>query len=178
MNALSPSVAHAMVFDINAQLTEHFTWTDVVRSTIAQRTHLNNTPPDSLLPALCNTAVHMEAVRTALGDHPISIDSWYRCIRLNELLHSHATSQHIKGEAVDWICPSFGTPLQLARALIPHIEELGIDQIILEYSWIHTSFCSNPNSKPRGNVLTLMENKGYAPGITDLQGNPIPRGNS
>lgn len=162
-----------MKFNITEPLTDHFTWTDVVRSTVGERHKIVNIPPDNLMPALCNTALHMEAVRAVLGGLPISVDSWYRCLTLNALLGSKYTSQHPKGESVDWICPAFGTPAIIVRALIPHIESLGIDQIILEWSWIHTSFNSNPNSKPRGNVLTLLGNGDYAPGITDHLGNSL-----
>lgn len=161
------------MFDFSQPLTAHFTWTDVMRSTTGERKGIANIPPDFLIPALSNTALHMEAVREILA-HPISVDSWYRCVELNEAVGSRYTSQHIKGEAVDWICPAYGTPMLIARKLIPHIQSLGIDQIILEWSWIHTSFCANPNSIPRGNVLTLMGNGGYAPGITDKNGKPIP----
>lgn len=161
------------MFDFSQPLTEHFKWSDVTRSTTGERHRVNNTPPDFLIPALQHTASCLEAVRAILGG-AVLVDSWYRCVELNQLLGSHFTSQHIKGEAVDWICPAVGTPIQLVRQLVPYMAQLKIDQIILEWSWIHTSFCANPNSVPRGNVITLMGNGGYAPGITDKNGKPIP----
>lgn len=157
---------------ISQTLTPHFTWQDVIHSDVAERKGINNTPPDSLWRSIVHTAERMEMLRTKLLT-PISVNSWYRSLELNALVGSKFTSQHPKGEAVDWTSHEYGTCIQIVHALIPHIEELQIDQIILEWSWIHTSFCANPNSKPRGNVLTLLTSGGYAPGITDHLGNPL-----
>lgn len=84
-----------------------------------------------------------ERIRTHLR-HPMRITSGYRCPQLNDYVGGADDSQHVKGEAVDFVCPAFGTPLDIFTELAPRMKELGIDQIILEPGWIHVSFAEEP----------------------------------
>lgn len=170
MDTTKPENLHT--FPLESHITPNFLWRDVVHSDVGERNGVDNTPPDSMWPAIINTASHLEMVRTKIL-RAIIVNSFYRSLTVNTLVGSHYTSQHVKGEAVDWVCPAFGTPYQVCHALIPFIEELGIDQLILEHTWIHTSFNSNPNSKPRGMVISLLATGGYAPGLTDKFGKPL-----
>lgn len=153
-------------------ISPNFLWRDVVHSDTGERAGIDNTPPDNLWGAILHTVSCMEMVRTKIL-RPILVDSFYRCLTLNALVGSHYTSQHLKCEAVDWVCPEFGTPYQICHALIPFIEELGIDQLILEHTWIHSSFCADPHMKPRGMVISLLASGGYAPGLTDKFGKSL-----
>jgi zinc D-Ala-D-Ala carboxypeptidase len=154
-------------------LTEHFTLEEVTQSSTASRLGIDNSMPPSLMPAVLKTAVGMEKVRAALGNKPISIDSWYRCIALNSRLGSKNTSQHLKGEAVDFICPAYGTPTQIAKTLVDAQSLIRFDQIILEHTWIHISWNSNPDTPQRGQVLSLLSTGGYSTGLTDASGVPV-----
>lgn len=145
-------------------LTANFSWWEVSNSATAQRLGINNMLPSSLRQASENTAQKMETVRQVLEDVAIHVDSWYRCLPLNTALKSKPTSQHLLSEAVDFIAPSFGTPSQIVRALIAHTVALGFDQIILEFSWVHISFCA-PGITPRNSILTLMPDGTYSKGI-------------
>lgn len=128
-------------------LSPHFTLAEMCVSERAARLGLRNTPPPEVMPALTRTAQGLEAVRVRLGCAPILITSGYRCLALNRAIGSAETSQHIKGEAADFIAPRFGTPTELATAL----RDSGIeyDQLILEFAeggngWLHISFADKP----------------------------------
>lgn len=155
-----------------AQISKNHLWIEVTRSQEAARRGIDNTPPAALVPALVNTAVHLDIVDTILGQLT-AVSSWYRCLILNRILGSRDTSQHIKGEAVDFDCPAFGSPLQIVQKLAPQWDILKYDQLILEHSWVHISFCSIPYSVPRGDVITLLKSGSYAVGITDVYGKEI-----
>jgi hypothetical protein len=153
-------------------LSEHFTLEEAVKSETAQDACIDNTPTEFIIEAMKNTASEMEKVRTLLG-FPLHVNSWYRCLALNNAVGSKPTSQHIKGEAVDFICPDFGTPTEICKTLVDYSGFIGFDELILEHTWIHISFCSNPNSVPRNRVLSLLASKTYATGLTDVHGNPV-----
>ena len=151
------------------QITEHFSLDEVIFSETAERFGIVNALPPELIPVIKHTAEEMEYVRNILG-HPIHVNSWYRCSELNTKLGSALTSQHIKGEAVDFICPPFGTPLDICKEIISAGSVIPFDQLILEHSWVHISFCSNPNVTPRREVLSLLNTGGYAYGLTNKNG--------
>lgn len=150
-------------------LSEHFTLEEATASSTALRLGIDNTKVSSeVLTAAKTTATKMEKVRIVLAK-PIHIDSWIRCLELNRALLSKDTSKHPLGLAVDFIAPEFGSPLDICRTLIKNFDLIRYDQLILEHTWVHISFCS-PDSKPRGEVLSLLEGGKYAIGLTDKNG--------
>ena len=153
------------------QITEHFTYEELISSTKAAQLGIDNSHPSpEVLASAAHTATCMETVRDILGT-PIDVDSWIRCLELNRALGSKDTSQHVKGEAVDFVSPDFGTPLDIARKLMQEAVTVRFDQLIMEGTWVHISFCS-PTSIPRNQVLSLLDSGGYAHGLTDKQGQP------
>lgn len=152
-------------------LSDNFSLQEAITSDTAERNGIDNYPDYSTLQVMYKTAVKMEKVR-ALLSNPIHINSWFRCLELNRAIGSIDTSQHRKGEAVDFISPKFGTPLQICKVLIANVELINYDQLVLEHSWVHISF-SILNSKPRNQVLSLLANKKYSSGLTDKQGKPL-----
>ncbi len=131
-------------------LSPHFTLAEFTVSDTAERKGIDNTPPPDVMPALQKTAQGMEAVRIRLGGAPILVTSGYRSLELNRAIGSRDTSQHVKGEACDFICPRFGTP----RMVVDALKDSGIefDQLILEFGrWVHISFAG----KPRHHVLVI-----------------------
>lgn len=153
-------------------LTEHFTFEEVTHSETAARRGIDNTLPAELVETVKKTAVKMEKVRALLGK-PISVTSWYRSLPLNRALLSADTSQHPKGEAVDFICPTFGSPLEVCKFLLENRDLIRWDQLILEHTWVHISWNSIPSGEQRGQVLSLLETGKYALGLTDKKGNPL-----
>ena len=151
----------------NNQITEHFTLAEATTSGTAARLNITNSIPDNVLPAVIKTAVCLEQVREYLNN-PIHINSWYRSPELNKAIGGVDSSQHTKGEAVDFICPSFGSPQKICQFLTT--TELSFDQLILEHTWVHISFSSVPSRKNRKQVLTLLSSGKYAVGLTTREG--------
>ena len=150
-------------------LSPHFTYKEAIASSTAKQKNLDNSPGLDELFAMFYTASKMEQVRRILGDKAIRINSWYRSPNLNAAVGGSKTSQHMSGEAVDFTCPSFGTPVDICKKLIT--SELSFDQLIYEHSWVHISF-KNPDGQNRKQVLTLVNGK-YVSGITDKQGKEL-----
>ncbi len=134
------------------QLSEHFSLEEMTVSHNAARMGIDNTPPDDVLDNLKYTASKMEDVRTLLGGCPITINSAYRSLAVNKLAGSKSDkSQHVRGEAVDFICPKFGNPREIVEAIIA--SNIQYDQVILEFnSWVHISF---KKSNPRMSALII-----------------------
>jgi len=96
-----------------------------------------------------------QQVRTILGDKPIIITSGYRCYELNVACGGAENSAHLHGLACDFVCPEFGTPLDICGALEPHMAMLGIDQLIWEYEgWVHLGLTAGD---PRCQCLTIND---------------------
>lgn len=156
----------------NTMLSEHFSIAEATSSATAARNGIHNAIPAEVMPSIIKTALGMERVRAALGNKPITVNSWYRCPELNKAVGSKPRSQHIAGEAIDFICPAFGSPVSIAKELIKHKDLIRFDQLILEHNWIHISFAIS-TGKPRNQVLSLLRSGGYATGLTDRQGHPL-----
>ena len=124
------------------QLTQHFTLAELTKSSTAERLELDNTPPPEVLPALTSTAEMLERIRSTLGVR-VTVTSGYRAWAVNKAVGGVTTSDHAQGRAADIVAPRYGTPLQIARALAPLVDVLGIGQLIYERfgstSWVHVS---------------------------------------
>jgi hypothetical protein len=143
-------------------LSPHFTLEEFTRSEAATRKGLDNTPDADTLEVLRSTAIGLEEVR-ALLDAPIEVTSGYRSPKVNSAVGGSATSQHCKGEAVDFRAPQFGTPLEICREIMA--SDIVFDQLIYEGTWVHISFAS----QPRRSMLTAHFNGGrvtYTNGIS------------
>ena len=142
-------------------LSEHFTLAEFVQSDIAVRKGLDNTPDADTLEVLKVTAAGLEEVRELLGK-PIHVNSGYRSLKVNSAVGGSGTSQHCKGEAVDFIAPQYGTPQEVCRAILDSTIEF--DQLIYEGAWVHISF----TDKPRHSVMTAHFGNGkttYTQGV-------------
>lgn len=144
-------------------LSPHFHLDEFTVSQEAARRGIDNTPTDEVIPRLELLARHLELVRTILGGHPIILTSGYRCDELNTAIGGSRTSAHLRGDAADFICPRFGTPLAICRALAIQ-EDLPFDQLIEEGGWVHLGF-AREGARPRRQVLTKRPGKGYQAGL-------------
>jgi zinc D-Ala-D-Ala carboxypeptidase len=152
------------------KLSENFTLKEATDSQAASRNKLNNTPNADTIQTMMKAAIQMEKVRALLGNKVISVSSWYRTPAVNKAVGSTALrSQHMTGEAIDFNCYGFGTPVEVCKMLVANYDIIRYDQLILEHSWVHISF-SILNRKPRLEVLSLLESGDYAKGLTDKQG--------
>lgn len=121
------------------KLTEHFSMEELITSDTALRRGIDQTPPPAVAQALRDTASQMEVVRALLGNRPIIVNSGYRSPMLNKIVGGAANSDHLRGMAVDFTCPEFGTPLEIVKFLASQ-PTLQFDQLIQEGTWVHISF--------------------------------------
>jgi zinc D-Ala-D-Ala carboxypeptidase len=117
------------------KISEHFTLEELSFSDAAARLGLGNTPGPIIITNLVLVAAVMERIRTLLGDRPIVVHSGYRSPQVNETVGGVATSAHCLGLACDFVCPNFGPPYEIARAILK--SDIEYDQLILEYGWVH-----------------------------------------
>lgn len=146
------------------QLTPNFTLSELIESDTAERLGIDNVPNSpTVLENLYKVAVLLEEVRKACGNRPVVVSSGYRSPRLNRHIGGSANSDHMRGEAADFRVPGFGTPLQVARAIIAAKIKFG--QLIFEGTWLHISL---PDGTNDGDVRTKRFVNGeavYTPGL-------------
>lgn len=137
------------------KLSDNFSRREAEKSQTAKRLGIDNTIPDHLLKKVIAVAENiLEPVRKHYGV-PFSPSSWYRSPDLCVAIGSSQSSQHAKGEAVDFEVPGVSNYM-LAKWIIDNLE---FDQLILEYykegepnsGWVHVSF--KQNGENRGQVL-------------------------
>lgn len=139
------------------QLSPHFSLEELTHTD----TGLPNHPiTDAEMDNLRRTAAGMEDVRAFLK-HPIIVDSGYRSPAVNMAVRGVATSAHCQGYAVDFTCPEFGNPTEVAFALAN--SGIKFDQLIREHGWVHISF----DQKMRQQCLTKSsKDEPYKSGIS------------
>lgn len=139
------------------KLSPNFHIDEFTTSQTAARRGINNTPPPEAIKRLQNTAKNLEKVRAVLGK-PLLISSGYRSPALNKAVGGSATSDHMTGDAADFISPGFGTPIAICRAIVA--AGIKFDQLIEEGTWVHISF----GPRMRGQILTMRNGK-YTAGL-------------
>lgn len=110
---------------------------DFFASPTAKKLNINNSTTNvNILTSLMAVADKIQEIRDLLG-HPIKVNSAYRCSSLNLAVKSKPTSQHVLGEAIDFVCPAFGTPAQVVEKIKQ--SKIVVDQCIEESTWVHLS---------------------------------------
>ena len=129
-------------------------------SDTAIRKGIDNTIPKELEVTAKFTLGCIQALEVVLG-YPIIQLSGYRGRILNTVIQAknitYKISQHEKAEAIDFICPTFGTPEDIVNKL--RIHPLPFDQLIMEGKWVHISFTLH---SPRREVLKATFTNGKA----------------
>lgn len=120
-----------------SDLSQHFTLEEMTASQEATRKGIDNRPSALIVSRLTETCRQLEAVRTLLGA-PMIVSSGYRSPALNAALGGVPNSAHCAGDAVDFICPSVGTPLEICMKIAA--ARIKLDQCIQEGTWVHVSF--------------------------------------
>lgn len=130
-------------------LSANFSYDEFVVSEIAARRGIDNRPPVEIVERLKTTAGRLERVRALLGK-PLTITAGYASARLNAALGRSSASPHLWGWAVNFLCPSAGSPLTLTKRIAS--SDIEFDALCHEYgAWVHISF----DPKMRGQVMTL-----------------------
>jgi hypothetical protein len=138
------------------QLSKHFKLEEFTKSMTATRKGIDNTPGAGDIKNLENVCYEiLEPVR-AKFDKPITVTSGYRSEELCEAIGSKKTSQHAKGQAVDFEIA--GVPnIQVAYWIQANCD---FDQLILEFY--------NEKGSNRKQVLTY-DGKKYDNNLPDMK---------
>ena len=123
----------------------NFTITELVKSDTAERQGINNTPDINSLDNLLELIFYvLQPLRNKLGK-PMVITSGFRSAKVNQLVGGVSNSQHLYGQAADFVVNGM-TPAQV----VEFIKKSGIeyDQCINEYDqWTHISFNKGHNRR-------------------------------
>lgn len=139
-------------------ISEHISWEEATRTD----TGLQNIPDEETIEKMELVAeMVFEKLRTYISE-PIQIDSFYRSKEVNDKIGGSATSQHIKGEAID-IRAFQNSGYTTADLFVFIKEKLTFDQLIWERGtaknpdWVHVSYSGTKN---RNEVLRSIMTKG------------------
>ena len=121
----------------------NFSISELTKSETANLHNINNMPDINSLDNMLDLIYYvLQPIRDRLKK-PMVITSGYRCKRVNELLNGSKTSQHLKGQAVDFIVPNMAVDEVIQFIRNSYIQ---YDQLINEYNkWIHISFDKDNN---------------------------------
>jgi zinc D-Ala-D-Ala carboxypeptidase len=145
-------------------LSPHFSLDELVASQTAARKGIDNTPGAAELRNLKRLSAVLERVREVVGGKSVIISSGYRSPALNEAVGGARNSAHMLGLAADFSVPSFGTLLQVAKA-IAATPCLDYDQLIHEYgTWVHIGLAED-GVVPRRQNLSIFQGTGYLAGL-------------
>jgi zinc D-Ala-D-Ala carboxypeptidase len=135
------------------RLSENFSLEELTASETAARKGIDNTPSEEVINNLKRLAAALQEVRALLNHRAILISSGYRSHELNQAVGGSATSDHCKGLAADFICPSYGTPNDIVRAIAA--SGLSFKQVIREFDkWVHLSI-PEEGQEPRKQALII-----------------------
>lgn len=140
-------------------LTIHFTLEELTHSQTADRRGIDNVPSDDIVENLTRLAHTLERVRVVLGSRPMTVSSGYRSPDLNRAVGGARNSAHLYGLAADFICPGYGMPGQICKAIAA--SNIDFDQLIQEGTWVHLGL-AQPGQKNRRQVLTAKFSNGVA----------------
>jgi zinc D-Ala-D-Ala carboxypeptidase len=148
-------------------ISKYLTLEEATKSPNAIRLGISNQPNEKELKAMKYTAKNLFDPVRIFVDGPLHASSFFRSQELNDATPgSSKTSQHMKGEAVDIDCDTYGNGKNID---VFHFikDKLVFDQLILEYpdasgkpSWIHASIVEG--GKNRREVLVKLKAK-YIP---------------
>src|SRR5689334_15932185 len=113
-------------------LSNSFTLEQLTASTTALKRGIDNVPNDEQVANLTELAQTLERVRELLG-HELYIDSAFKCPKLNTAVGGSVNSAHLEGYAADFVCPEFGSPLDVCKAI--QGSGISFDQLIMEGTW-------------------------------------------
>jgi zinc D-Ala-D-Ala carboxypeptidase len=153
------------------QLSKHFKLIEFEKSMTATRLGIKNKAGSGEIKNLTDLCYGVLEPTRAKFDKPITITSGYRSEELCEAIGSKKTSQHTKGQAVDFEIAGVSN-LEVALWISNNCD---FDQLILEYwnsedndsnsGWIHVSFVEGSNRKQ---ILTF-DGKNYTNGLPDAK---------
>ena len=154
-------------FFIDMKISKYLTLAEATKSQTATRKGIDNSPNAGQLLAMKWIATEIfDPVREFVGG-PLHASSFFRSEALNKAIGgSSTTSQHMKGEAIDIDCDTYGNGTN--RVVFDFIRnKLDFDQLIYEYpnvqgapAWVHVSL--KRSGRNRKQLLVKLKDK-YIP---------------
>ena len=137
-------------------MSKNFSYDEFVYSETALIAGIDNTPNNTHIQ---NGKLLFENVMQPIRDKfgKVIVTSAYRNPHLNKMVGGIEDSQHVSGQAVDFVVRSTNHK-KVCQWIIDNLE---FDQLILEPSWIHVSYSNDVN---RNEVLTY-HNGMFIPGL-------------
>ena len=162
------------------KLSEHFTLEELIVSPTAKKLGLSNVPTQEHIQNMkyCCEKI-LEPVRAHFGK-PIQVNSSYRSPLVNKAVGGSPTSQHSKGEAIDFEIPGVSNKT-VADWVADNLE---YDQVILEFynakdgsnsGWVHASIKRAGGNRKQRLVATKSKSGGtvYTP-VKDFDPSTLP----
>lgn len=123
----------------------NFKISELIHSDKAILFNINNMPDINSLDNMLDLIVYcLQPIRDKLKK-PMIVTSGFRCGRLNDVVNGSKNSQHLYGQAVDFVVKGM-TPKQI----VEFIKNSGVefDQLINEFNeWVHISYNKRRNRK-------------------------------
>ena len=141
------------------KISKHISYNQAIKSDTAIRLGIDNTPSASAVEAM--TLLCEKVIDPLYEVFPsMTFNSFFRSSKLNTAIGGSATSQHVRGEAIDLDSKDNA----FNKAIFDYIvKNLDFDQVIYEYGndeqpdWVHVSFKKTGNRKQ---VLRAIKVKG------------------
>ena len=139
------------------QLSDHFTLSELTKSSTAERLGIANEPGSTEVENLIMVCDQiLEPVRNHYGI-AFAPNSGFRCLDLNRAIGSSDKSQHVTGQAVDFEVPGIDNK-DVALWVVDNCQ---FDQLILEFykegepssGWVHCSYTIDGDNRKSARVF-------------------------
>lgn len=139
------------------QLSDHFTLSELTKSSTAERLGIANEPGSTEIENLIMVCDQiLEPVRNHYGI-AFAPNSGFRCLELNRAIGSSDKSQHVTGQAVDFEVPGIDNK-DVALWVVDNCQ---FDQLILEFykegepssGWVHCSYIIDGDNRKSARVF-------------------------
>lgn len=139
------------------QLSDHFTLSELTKSSTAERLGIANEPGSTEVENLIMVCDQiLEPVRNHYGI-AFAPNSGFRCLELNRAIGSSDKSQHVTGQAVDFEVPGMDNK-DVALWVVDNCQ---FDQLILEFykegepssGWVHCSYTIDGDNRKSARVF-------------------------
>ena len=123
----------------------NFKISELIKSDTAIKNNINNMPDINSLDNLLDLIFYcLQPIRNKIKK-PMIITSGFRSNLVNKLVKGVSNSQHLKGQAADFIINGM-TPTQIIEKI--KTCNIDFDQLINEYDkWVHVSYNKNNNRR-------------------------------
>lgn len=121
----------------------NFSMSELIYSDIAIKNNVNNMPDIISLNNMLELIVYCLQPIRELIKKPMIITSGYRNKEVNNLVNGKPNSQHLKGQAVDFVIKGM-SPKEIIEII--KNSDVEFDQLLNEYDkWVHISFNKGKN---------------------------------